>query len=69
MQQVMNRLHEDLELSYSSRLCLDYLIVLVSHTNILLGRRGEGPCLIRVVVALTLRARLLEFKREVLVKV
>ena len=29
----------------------------VSHTNVLLGRDGDGPCLTRVMVALTLRAR------------
>jgi len=40
-------------------LSLDYVIVFVSHTNVLLGRDGEGPCLTRVVVALTLRTRLL----------
>jgi len=35
---------------------LDYLLVFVSHTNVLLVRDGEGPCLTRVIVALTPRA-------------
>ena len=39
------------------RSSLDYLIVFISHTNVLLGRDGEGPCLTRVVVALTIRAQ------------
>jgi len=61
MQQVTNRLNEDIELSYGSHSFkyvreffflrlpsnfffpfLDSLIVFVSHSNILLGRDGEG---------------------------
>jgi len=46
---------------------LDYLIVFVSHSNILLGRDGEGTSSYcdKVLVALTLRARVLAYKREV----
>jgi len=46
-------------------------MVFVSHTNILLGRGVEGTSLYlnKVSVALTLRARVLAYKREVKVKV
>ena len=49
---------------------VDYLIVFVSHTNVLLGIDVEGTSLYlnKVFVALTLRARLLAYKREVKVK-
>jgi len=57
-----------LRLSYSLGSYLDSLIVLVSHTNGLLGRDREGPCLTRVIVALILKARLLAYKRQVKVK-
>jgi len=52
-------------ISYNLFFRLDYPIVFVSLTNILLGRDGEGPCLTRVVVALTLRGGLLAYKRDV----
>jgi len=50
---------------------VDYLIVFVSPTNVLLGRDVEGTSsyLNKVLVALTLRARMLAYKREVKVKV
>jgi len=49
----------------------DYLIVFVSHTNVLLGRDGEGTSSYRdkVLIALTLRARVLAYKREVKVMI
>jgi len=48
-----------------------YFVVFVSHTNILLGRGVEGTSsyLNKVLFALTLRARVLAYKREIKVKV
>jgi len=64
-------------LSYSLRLSHQYLIgeryrgnFFVSHTNVLLGRGVEGTSsyLNKVLVAQTLRARVLAYKREIKVK-
>ena len=74
-----------LRLTYNPFLSLDYLVVFVSYSNSLLGRGDgellrnlssshvremwDCPCLNKVVVGLTLRARLLAYKREVKIKV